>query len=146
MKHQIRLVTFDQTMVEALIAIKEGLFDLDVDPVQARAFLDDPRHMIIVAYVGKQDVGMVTAVEMYHPDKQPALFINELGVRDEWLRQGIGTQLMEAMIALGRERGCKGVWLGTEHDNDAALGLYRSMKAQEMSFVGFAWDGAFGDP
>ena len=48
-------------------------------------------------------------------------------------------RLMEA----ARARGCKGIWLGTEPDNAAALGLYRSLGGDEVSFVGFGWDDAF---
>jgi len=49
----------------------------------------------------------------------------------------------EALFAVARARGCKGLWLGTESDNDAALTLYRSMAGDEVTFVGFGWDGAF---
>ena len=33
----------------------------------------------------------------------------------------------------------------TASDNEAALGLYRRLGGQEITFVGFGWDGAFDD-
>jgi aminoglycoside 6'-N-acetyltransferase I len=88
---------------------------------------------------------MATGTVLQHPDKAPSMFVNEVGVRDEWLRRGIGRAVTERLIAIARARGCKGVWLGTEPDNVAALALYRDLKGDEMTIVGFAWDGAFDD-
>ena len=55
---------------------------------------------------------------------------------------GIATALMRRLIDLGRARGCQGIWLGTEPDNVAALGLYRKLGGDEVAFVGFGWDDA----
>ncbi len=126
-----------------LMAVPEGLFDAPLREDQARAFLDDPLHACVLAYDRDLAVGMATGVVMYHPDKPPAMFINEVGTRDGYLRQGIATAVTDRMIALARERGCEGVWLGTETDNAAALGLYRSMGGEEVAGVYFGWDNAF---
>ena len=79
---------------------------------------------------------------MFHPDKRPAFFINEVGVNESHQRQGIATQLMQQIIDIARTRGCHGIWLGTEADNAPAIGLYRSLKAEELSGVYFGWDDA----
>jgi ribosomal protein S18 acetylase RimI-like enzyme len=118
-----------------LLAVREGLFDNPVDPVQAAAFLADPLHEIVLAYAGDDTVGL-------HPDKPPAMFVNEVGVREDWQRCGIGRAVTERLMEVARARGCKGIWLGTEPDNDAALALYRSLGGDEEAFVGFGWDGA----
>jgi ribosomal protein S18 acetylase RimI-like enzyme len=131
--------------LDLLIAVPEGLFDLPVDPVQAKAFLDDPLHEIVLAYDGDLAVGMVTGTVLYHPDKPPSMFVNEVGTRDGWLRRGIATTLTNRLIDIARARGCEGIWLGTEPDNTEALGLYRKLGGQEITFVGFGWDGAFDD-
>ena len=99
---------------DLLLGISEGLFDNPVDPIQARAFLSDPLHELVIAFAGEQAVGMVSATVLLHPDKEPAMFINEVGTRDGWTRRGIATALTNRMIEIGRARGCKGVWLGTE--------------------------------
>jgi ribosomal protein S18 acetylase RimI-like enzyme len=126
-----------------LLSVEPDLFDEAIRPDQARAFLADPGHFCTLAFDGDQAVGMITATILLHPDKAPAMFVNELGTRDSHLRQGIATLLTEHMFARARAMGCQGIWLGTETDNDPALGLYRKLGGQEMVFVGFGWDDAF---
>jgi ribosomal protein S18 acetylase RimI-like enzyme len=126
-----------------LLAVPPDLFDNPIQPAQARAFLADPGHILLLAYDGDLAVGMVSATVLLHPDKEPSLFVNEVGTRDSHLRQGIATALMTDLLTLARSRGCEGVWLGTEPDNTAALGLYRKLGGVEETFVGFGWDDAF---
>jgi ribosomal protein S18 acetylase RimI-like enzyme len=125
-----------------LASVREGLFDDPVDPVHSAAFLADPLHEIVLAFAGGDAVGMATGTVLLHPDKPPTLFVNEVGVREEWQRQGIGRAVTERLIGIARARGCKGIWLGTEPDNVAALALYRSLEGEEVTFVGFGWDDA----
>ncbi|MEY1554276.1 GNAT family N-acetyltransferase [Yoonia sp. R2331] len=127
---------------ELLMAVTPGLFDAPMRADQARAFLDNPMHVCVLAFEGDLAVAMATGTVLLHPDKAPAMFINEIGTRDAYQRRGIGTRVTQALIDLARKRGCEGVWLGTEHDNAAALGLYRSMKADEVKGSFFGWDDA----
>lgn len=126
--------------LDRLLAVGPGLFDNPIRPDQAAAFLDDPLHELILACDGARAVGMVSANILLHPDKAPAMFINELGVRESHQRRGIATRLMKAMIDLGRTRGCQGIWLGTEEDNAAALALYRGIAQEEVKGSFFGWD------
>lgn len=128
---------------DLLCATEDGLFDHPVDPVQAAAFLADPLHMMVAAFDGDRMIGFASGTVLLHPDKPPSLFVNEVGTRDEWLRRGIARRVMGRLMEAARTRGCKGIWLGTEPDNAAALGLYRSLGGDEVSFVGFGWDDAF---
>lgn len=129
--------------LDLLCAVPEGLFDGPVRPDQAAAFLADPVNVIVMAYDGPLAVAMATGTVIRHPDKPPGMFINEVGTRDSHLRRGIGRAVTLALIEVARARGCEGVWLGTEPDNVAALGLYRSMAGQEVPGVFFGWDDAF---
>lgn len=128
-----------------LCAVSAGLFDEDIRPDQAAAFLADPMNLCILAYDADEAVGMVTGTILRHPDKSPALFVNELGTREGWMRQGIATALMERIRAEARARGCDGVWLGTELDNEVAQSFYRSLGAEELQGVFYGFDGAFSD-
>lgn len=125
----------------ALMAVAPGLFDNPLRESEARAFLNDPANLMILAFDGISAVGMATGTILRHPDKAPALFVNEVGVRESHQRRGIGRQVTEALIAEGRARGCEGAWLGTEADNKAALALYRSMAGEEVAGAFFGWDG-----
>ncbi|EAR49770.1 hypothetical protein OG2516_04713 [Oceanicola granulosus HTCC2516] len=131
--------------VETLLAVRPGLFDAPVDPRQARAFLDSPLCEIVVAEAGGDILSFASGTVLLHPDKPPALFVNEVGTRDGWTRRGLARAVTWALIERGREIGCEGAWLGTEPDNAAALALYRSLGGEERGIVGFAWDGAFDD-
>lgn len=106
-----------------------------------RRFLESPIHHLLVAILNGDPVGFVTGVELTHPDKGTEMFLYELAVDDRFRRRGIGRQLTEALADLAREHGCYGMWVGTEHDNKAALATYRAAGAtSEESFVLLNWD------
>lgn len=138
----MKIIDIGLAEIDLLLSVPPGLFDETIRPDQARAFLADPKCLLLLAFDGNLAVGMVTATVLLHPDKPPALFINEVGTRDSHLRQGIATALMQRMIALGRARDCEGIWLGTEPENFAARGLYSKLGGSEQAIVGFGWDDA----
>jgi ribosomal protein S18 acetylase RimI-like enzyme len=117
-----------------------ALFD---DPPTSEAtarFLDSPGHHILVALHDEQPVGFVTGVEMTHPDKGTEMFLYELSVGEEHRRQGVGTALCRALETLARERGCHGMWVGTEPDNAPAIATYRAAGAPPPeTAVIFTW-------
>jgi ribosomal protein S18 acetylase RimI-like enzyme len=100
------------------------LFDGPARPDAVTRFLAEPHHHLLVAYVDGFPAGYVSAVETTHPDKGTEVFLYELAVDEGHRRKGIGTALVRALKELGRERGCYGMWVLTEPDNDAALGTY----------------------
>jgi ribosomal protein S18 acetylase RimI-like enzyme len=90
--------------------------------------------------------GMVTGVEMTHPDKGTEMFLYELGVDDAFRGRGIGRALVSALVDLARERACYGVWTITEEDNAAALATYRRAGGSpEEGHVVLAWTFEEGD-
>jgi len=128
---------------DLLMAVPEGLFDHTIRPNQARVFLDDPLHELVLAFDGGLAVGMASGQIMLHPDKPPAFFVAEVGVREDYQRRGIATQLCDALLKLARDRGCQGIWLATETDNVAARTLYGALGARETEgIVVYDWDGA----
>lgn len=126
-----------------LCAQPAGLFDRPVDPDQTRAFLESALHVIAVAQDDDLILSFASATILLHPDKPPAMFINEVGTRDEHQRKGHASRVTRMLIDHADAADLDGVWLGTEPDNAPALALYRSLKGDERTFVGFAWDGAF---
>jgi ribosomal protein S18 acetylase RimI-like enzyme len=115
--------------------VARDVFDHPVDRELSRAFLDDPRHHIAVALDADTVVGMASALDYIHPDKQVELWINEVGVAPAYRRAGIATRLIHALFAVGRDLGCREVWVLTEHDNEAARGLYAKAGGQAASVV-----------
>jgi aminoglycoside 3-N-acetyltransferase I len=118
------------------------LFDSPPIPVATERFLAEPGHHLLFAYdAGGRAVGMISGVEMTHPDKGTEMFIYELGVAADARRQGVATELVEALAATARERGCYGMWVGTEPDNVAGQATYRRAGAtEEAPFVLLSWD------
>lgn len=128
---------------DAHVLAGADVFDNPVDPDQARAFLADPGHEIVVARQDGRIVGMATGVVLLHPDKPPAFFINEVGVDEALRRKGVGSGLVERLLQIARDRGCQGIWLATEEDNVAARALYRRAQARETGgIVVYDWDDA----
>ena len=127
--------------LDMLMAVEEGLFDNSLRRDQARAFLDDPLHEMFVAIADDAIVGMASGQVMYHPDKPPAFFVAEVGVRDAYQRRGIAKQMCAALMDRARARGCEGIWVATEGDNGPARALYQALDARETKdIVVYDWD------
>lgn len=114
----------DEAVLET---VAPGVFDHPVRPDLVSRFLATLHYRIVVALDGRLVVGMATGFSHFHPDKDEDFFVNELGVDDAYRRRGIGAKLMTMLLAEARAMGCNDAWLGTEHDNHAALGVYRRL-------------------
>jgi ribosomal protein S18 acetylase RimI-like enzyme len=107
-----------------------GLFDGAPDPDTTRRFLGEPSHHLLIAYdADGTPLGFVSGVETTHPDKGTEMFLYELGVDEPARGRGVGRALVEALVALAGERGCYGMWTGTEASNAAALATYAAAGA-----------------
>lgn len=118
------------------------LFDAPPLEASTERFLAAPGHHLLLAYdESGRAVGMITGVEMTHPDKGTEMFIYELAVAPAARLQGIGSSLVVALARIARENGCYGMWVGTEIGNDAAIATYRRAGADDQeAFTLFNWD------
>ena len=118
-----------------------GVFDGPVDAGNLSRFVQDEGHMLVFATARGQVIGFASGTVILHPDKDPTLFINEVGVEDHWRRRGIATRLIADLREQAREKGCRAAWVATEGDNGPARALYASMRARETGgVVVFDWD------
>jgi ribosomal protein S18 acetylase RimI-like enzyme len=101
------------------------LFDDAPLPEATERFLAAEGHHLLIAYADGVPAGMVTGVEMTHPDKGTEMFLYELGVDDGFRGRGLGRALVTALAELARERGCYGMWVVTDEDNAPATATYR---------------------
>jgi [ribosomal protein S18]-alanine N-acetyltransferase len=125
---------------EALILAAGDLFDHPPREVWARSFLKEPTHHLLVAYLGMHPVGFVTGVDMVHPDKGREMFLYELGVGPRWRRRGVAKALIQRLVEVARERGCYGMWVLTEENNEGALATYTSAGGgPDRTAVLFEW-------
>lgn len=125
------IVEITKANARLLDAMGDDVFDEPIDPARLRRYLDEPGHIMLLAVLDGEVVGMCTAMIHRHADKPTELYVDEVGVAEVVRRRGIGRQLMQRMFAIGRERGCTEAWLGTELDNTAARALYDSLRPTE---------------
>jgi ribosomal protein S18 acetylase RimI-like enzyme len=124
-----RLGPGDESDVERYAAA----FDEPIRPDWVAAFLRDDRHHLLVVDVDGLPAGFVSATEVFHPDKPPEMFLNELSVDEPFRRRGAASALLEELSNVGRELGCATIWVLTDEDNEAAMASYRQ--------AGGVWDG-----
>jgi aminoglycoside 6'-N-acetyltransferase I len=116
------------------------VFDEPIRPERLAAYLADPTNRMLVALDDGLIVGQVACVLHRHPDKPTELYVDEVGVAETHRRQGLARRMMEDALAWGRELGCEDAWVGTERDNEAAIGLYRRFGAEPVPIVLFEWE------
>ncbi len=121
-------------------SVAYGVFDRAISVERVKEYLADAGHFIVVAVADNKIVGQVAAVIHRHPDKAPDLYLDEVGVADDYLRRGIATKLVERAIEEAVTRGCVGCWLATENGNVAAQALYRQWQPAGESVTMYQWN------
>jgi ribosomal protein S18 acetylase RimI-like enzyme len=112
-----------------LVAAASHLFDGPARPDATARFLADDGHHLLIASEHGRAVGFVSGVEVTHPDKGTEMFLYELAVDEPHRRRGIGRALVEHLGTLARAAGCYGMWVVTDHDNNAARATYEGTGA-----------------
>jgi GNAT superfamily N-acetyltransferase len=99
-----------------------------LDSQATRRLLAEPNLHLLVAFDGDEPVGFLVAHELLRPFGDPVrLFVREVRVRAERRREGIGRRLLEALLAIGRERGANGAFAIAATGDPDALAFYRSI-------------------
>ena len=116
---------------EAVVLAGRELFDKPPTTEWAAGFLAREGHHLLFALSDDDEpIGFVSGVETMHPDKGTEMFLYELAVDEPFRRRGIGKALVSALAEIAVDAGCYGMWVGTDHDNVAALATYRSTGAE----------------
>lgn len=119
-----------------LTNVEEEVFDAPINGPHLAAILAAGGHILLVAMEEGRVVGQCLGVVLHGPDRAPMLYIDNLGVTPNRRRQGIARDLVQEMLKLGRQEGCKSGWLASDPDSDDALPFYRSIG---LSFRGAAF-------
>ncbi|MEU9860554.1 GNAT family N-acetyltransferase [Streptomyces sp. NPDC047971] len=108
----------------------------------AERFLAAPGHLMLIAYAEDGfPAGLVSGIEMLHPDKGVEMCLYELSVDEGYRRRGVGRALTRALVAEARERGCYDAWVGVDTGNGPALATYRSAGAgDDGEFAMLTWE------
>jgi ribosomal protein S18 acetylase RimI-like enzyme len=117
---------------EAVLAAQH-LFDGPAKAEATARFLAEPGSHLLVAYVDGEPAGFVSGVEVTHPDKGTEMFLYELAVDEPHRRRGHARALIAALEALARDRGCTGMFVFVDDDNEAGRAAYRSAGGEDAS-------------
>ncbi len=110
--------------------VRPGTFS-SLDLSRAWALLATRVNDLVVALDRGEVVGFVYGTMLMRPDKPSEFFVNEIGVHPDYRRQGIGKRLMRRLEELAEDRGCSGVWLMTEAENEGARAFYKALRGDE---------------
>lgn len=111
----------------ALLDNVGDVFDEPIEPNRVAAYVRKPDHIMLVAVSEGVVVGQCLSVIHRHPDKPTELYLDDLAVADSLKRRGVATKLIRQTIKIGKEHGCKEIWVLTEPDNVEANGLYKAL-------------------
>ena len=136
--------TLDANDAALLAHAADGVFDNPVNASLVTEFLSDPRHHLVVAIDAGQVIGFISAVHYVHPDKAAELFLNEVGVAPTHQSRGIGHKMLQNMLGLGRELGCKCAWVLTNRANAPAMRLYAAAGGVEEPIPSVLFEFALG--
>ena len=81
------------------------VFDNPVDAIQLARFVAEDSHLMVFAMAGQRVIGFASGAILYHPDKAPAFFVNEVDVTPDHQRQGIATALCQRLFEAARTAG-----------------------------------------
>lgn len=123
------------TIVRMTPEITEAAAELEKEnfttPWSAQAFLEELANenaVYLTAFAEDCLVGVCGMIISYDEAD-----IMNVSVRQNWRRQGIAEQMLEQLLAIGRERGVKAFTLEVRKSNDAAIRLYEK--------AGFVYEG-----
>ncbi|MCU1459816.1 MAG: family acetyltransferase [Actinomycetia bacterium] len=98
-------------------------------PRAAEHLLANEQAHVLVAFLGEEPVGFLFAFELLRraADVGPSeLYVDEVGVRSDHRREGIGRALLDALSQLARGRGITSGFVFTNASNGPARALYES--------------------
>ena len=69
------------------------------------------------------------------------LYVDEVDVCRDHRQKGVGKFMMQHLIEIATNEGCKEIWLGAEIDNLPANALYRSLKPDQVTdVIGYTYE------
>ncbi len=90
------------------------------------AFLAEETNYVYLAVAGNEVVGSLNVYALTHPHtRRPQFLLYEIDVRESWRRRAVGSNLIDAFRREAERLDAFGLWVVTDRDNEAAMGMYR---------------------
>ena len=94
--------------------------------------LSDPHFVLLVARIGDQVVGALSAYELVKYERERSEFyIYDLAVSEAFRRQGVATALIDALKPIAKAAGGWVIFVQADRVDDPAVALYRKLGVQE---------------
>ncbi|HZD61117.1 MAG TPA: GNAT family N-acetyltransferase [Anaerolineae bacterium] len=147
MDHIIRLVEATKEDIPTLLGFLSELFKLEADfrpdherqAVALELILDTPEHATIyVVKVGEETAGMIALhLSISTAEGGWCGRIEDVYVKPQFRRQGIGRNIMGELVVIARNKGLKRLTLMADKTNLPALQFYSVCGFEEMNLVSF---------
>ena len=122
----IRELAEYERLADQVTATEEGL--------RTALFGGEPVAHAVIGYAGDEPAGFALFFFTFSTFVgKPGLYLEDLYVRPEFRRQGLGRQLLVHLARLAIARGCGRMEWSVLDWNEPALRVYRSIGAQPMS-------------
>ncbi len=138
----IRIVTATERDVPLILEFIRELAAYESHPDRFEAtearlhdtlFGAEPAASVIFAFNGDKPVGFAVFYFTYSTFAGlPGLYLEDLFVKPEVRRLGVGRQLLRYLARLAKEKGCWRIEWAVLHWNETAVGFYRKLGAVPM--------------
>ena len=151
MELHTRFVTQSDDLAELAAGINSAQWDEanDLDDFSADALLNYLRqadNWFVVCEIevesGLALAGIASGRIQHKPyDNLRWLYVDEVDTTVNYRKRGVAKSMMRMLLEFANQHDMDEVWLGTEPENVAANGLYKSLGPDEVEkFVGYTWN------
>ena len=124
--HLIRLLAEYEKMADQAIATEEDL--------ERALFGSRPTAEVIIAYAGDEPAGFALYFHSLSTFLgRPGLYLEDIFVKPEWRKHGLGRKLLARLARIAVERGYGRMEWSVLNWNEMALRVYRAAGAKPMS-------------
>ena len=122
-------------LIKALAEYEQMADQVVITEADLRAALFGPRPAgeVIIGYAGDQPAGFALFFQTFSTFKgRPGLYLEDIFVKPEWRKHGLGTMLLARLARIAVDRGYGRMEWSVLDWNEIALRVYRAVGARPM--------------